>query len=166
MREQLTWKVGGQQGQGMESTDKVFSSALARLGYYLYSYRHFSSRILGGHANNNIRISTRPIRSVADHLDMLVALDQETIDFNAKELTRGGIVIADELWKPVLPNGVDACLLPIPMTAIAEEAGSSFLKIWQHPVHHGLSLVCRCRCSSMLSLDNLLLKGKLSYRKI
>ncbi|WP_036746892.1 2-oxoacid:acceptor oxidoreductase subunit alpha [Paenibacillus sp. UNC451MF] len=128
MREQLSWKVGGQQGQGMESTDKVFSSALARLGYYLYSYRHFSSRILGGHANNNIRISTRPIRSVADHLDVLVALDQESIDVNAMELKSGGIVIADEIWKPVLPNGVDACLLPIPITAIAQEAGSTLFK--------------------------------------
>ncbi|WP_079911870.1 2-oxoacid:acceptor oxidoreductase subunit alpha [Paenibacillus sp. 32352] len=128
MREQLAWKVGGQQGQGMESTDKVFSSALARLGYYLYSYRHFSSRILGGHANNNIRISTKPIRSVADDLDILVALDQETIDWNARELVRGGIVIADELWKPVLPSGVEASLLPIPITRIAQEAGSALFK--------------------------------------
>lgn len=128
MREQLTWKVGGQQGQGLESTDKVFSSALARLGYYLYSYRHFSSRILGGHANNNIRISTKPIRSVADDLDILVALDQESIDLNAKELANGGIVIADAEWQPVLPVGIDACLLPIPFAAIAQEAGSSLFK--------------------------------------
>ncbi|MFE5317736.1 2-oxoacid:acceptor oxidoreductase subunit alpha [Paenibacillus sp. NPDC056579] len=128
MREQLSWKVGGQQGEGMESTDKVFSRALSRLGYYLYSYRHVSSRILGGHANNKIRISTKPLRSTADDLDILVALDQETIDRNAQELHAGGIVIADEKWGPVLPDGISARLLPIPMTAIAVQAGSALFK--------------------------------------
>ncbi len=48
MREQLSWKVGGQQGEGIESTGEIFASALNRLGYYLYGYRHFSSRIKGG----------------------------------------------------------------------------------------------------------------------
>jgi 2-oxoglutarate ferredoxin oxidoreductase subunit alpha len=42
---QLSWKIGGQQGEGVESTDRIFSTALNRLGYYLYGYRHFSSRI-------------------------------------------------------------------------------------------------------------------------
>jgi len=128
MREQLSWKVGGQQGDGMESADKVFSGALSRLGYYLYSYRHFSSRIFGGHANNKIRISTTPIRSTADDLDMLVALDQETIDMNAKELRPGGIIIADAKWNPVVPEGMNVRLLPIPLTAIAQQSGSALFR--------------------------------------
>lgn len=48
MVKQLSWKVGGQQGEGIESTGEIFSIALNRLGYYLYGYRHFSSRIKGG----------------------------------------------------------------------------------------------------------------------
>ena len=49
---QLSWKVGGQQGEGVDSTGEIFAIALNRLGYYLYGYRHFSSRIKGGHTNN------------------------------------------------------------------------------------------------------------------
>jgi len=125
---QLSWKIGGQQGEGVESTDRIFSTALNRLGYYLYGYRHFSSRIKGGHTNNKIRISTKPMRSISDDLDILVAFDQETIDLNAHELRAGGVVVADAKFNPVLPEGVNARLFPVPITAIAEELGTSLFK--------------------------------------
>jgi len=125
---QLSWKIGGQQGEGLESTDRIFSNALNREGYYLYGYRHFSSRIKGGHTNNKIRISTKPIRAISDDLDILVAFDQETIDLNAYELRKGGVVIADAKFNPELPEGIDARLFDVPFTAIAEELGTSLMK--------------------------------------
>lgn len=128
MINQLSWKIGGQQGEGVESTDRIFSTALNRLGYYLYGYRHFSSRIKGGHTNNKIRISTKPIRSIADDLDILVAFDQESIDFNAHELRQGGVVVADAKFGPALPPGCGARLFAVPITEIAEELGSSLMK--------------------------------------
>ncbi|MEC0373483.1 2-oxoacid:acceptor oxidoreductase subunit alpha [Paenibacillus chibensis] len=128
MISQLSWKIGGQQGEGVESTDRIFSTALNRLGYYLYGYRHFSSRIKGGHTNNKIRISTQPIRAIADDLDILVAFDQESIDLNAHELRPGGVVIADAKFGPTLPEGTDARLFPVPITSIAEDLGTSLMK--------------------------------------
>lgn len=128
MISQLSWKIGGQQGEGLESTDRIFSTALNRLGYYLYGYRHFSSRIKGGHTNNKIRISTYPIRAISDDLDILVAFDQETIDLNAHELREGGIIIADAKFNPTLPEGISATLYAVPFTGIAEELGSSLMK--------------------------------------
>ncbi|WP_159884255.1 2-oxoacid:acceptor oxidoreductase subunit alpha [Paenibacillus puerhi] len=128
MISQLSWKVGGQQGEGVESTDKIFSTALTRLGYYLYGYRHFSSRIKGGHTNNKIRISTKPIRAISDDLDILVAFDQETIDVNAHELRNNGVIIADAKVNPTVPEGVNARLFAVPITAIAEELGTSLFK--------------------------------------
>jgi 2-oxoglutarate ferredoxin oxidoreductase subunit alpha len=125
---QLSWKIGGQQGEGVESTDRIFSTSLNRLGYYLYGYRHFSSRIKGGHTNNKIRISTHPIRAISDDLDILVAFDQETIDLNAHELRAGGVVVADAKFNPTLPDGVEARLFAVPITAIAEELGTSLFK--------------------------------------
>lgn len=125
---QLTWKIGGQQGEGLESTDRIFSTALNRLGYYLYGYRHFSSRIKGGHTNNKIRISTYPIRAISDEIDILVAFDQETIDLNAHELRKDGIVIADLKFNPVLPEGIEARMFAVPFTDIAAELGTSLMK--------------------------------------
>lgn len=128
MISQLSWKIGGQQGEGVESTDRIFSTALNRLGYYLYGYRHFSSRIKGGHTNNKIRISTKPIRAISDDLDILVAFDQESIDLNAKELRPGGVIVADAKFNPSVPEGIDARLFAVPITAMAEELGTSLMK--------------------------------------
>ncbi len=128
MISQLSWKIGGQQGEGVESTDRIFSTALNRLGYYLYGYRHFSSRIKGGHTNNKIRISTKAIRAISDDLDILVAFDQETIDLNSHELRKGGVIVADAKFNPTVPEGIDAKLFPVPITSIAEELGTSLFK--------------------------------------
>ncbi len=129
MVQQLSWKVGGQQGEGIESTGEIFSTALNRLGYYLYGYRHFSSRIKGGHTNNKIRVSTTQVRSVSDDLDILVAFDQETIDVNVHELRVGGVVIADAKFNPSLPETcTTATLYAVPFTEIATELGTSLMK--------------------------------------
>ncbi|HZG70010.1 MAG TPA: 2-oxoacid:acceptor oxidoreductase subunit alpha, partial [Chondromyces sp.] len=128
MIEQLSWKVGGQQGEGIESTGEIFSMALNRLGYYLYGYRHFSSRIKGGHTNNKIRVSTTEVRSVADDLDILVAFDQETIDVNHAELHEKGIIIADTKFEPVKPENTKVKLYAVPFTEIATELGTSLMK--------------------------------------
>ncbi|WP_110112758.1 2-oxoacid:acceptor oxidoreductase subunit alpha [Bacillus sp. CGMCC 1.16541] len=128
MTKQLSWKVGGQQGEGIESTGEIFSIALNRLGYYLYGYRHFSSRIKGGHTNNKIRVSTTEVRSVSDDLDILVAFDQETIDVNFHELRDGGIVIADAKFNPTIPESETVTLYSVPFTEIATELGTSLMK--------------------------------------
>lgn len=128
MINQLSWKVGGQQGEGIEKPGDIFATALNRMGYYLYGYRHFSSRIKGGHTNNKIRVSTKPLRSVSDDLDILVAFDQETIDLNAKELHDKGIILADAKFNPTLPEGITARLFAVPFTGISEELGSTLMK--------------------------------------
>jgi 2-oxoglutarate ferredoxin oxidoreductase subunit alpha len=128
MIEQLSWKVGGQQGEGIDSTGEIFAMALNRLGYYLYSYRHFSSRIKGGHTNNKIRVSTYQTRAVSDDLDILIAFDQETIDVNLHELRDGGVVIGDAKFSPVVPEGSNVRLFAVPFTEIATELGTSLMK--------------------------------------
>jgi 2-oxoglutarate ferredoxin oxidoreductase subunit alpha len=128
MINQLSWKVGGQQGEGIESTGEIFAIALNRLGYYLYGYRHFSSRIKGGHTNNKIRVSTTEVRSISDDLDILVAFDQETIDVNYKELHSKGVILADAKFNPKKPEDTEATLYAVPFTEIATELGTSLMK--------------------------------------
>ena len=128
MLHQLSWKVGGQQGEGIESTGEIFSMAMNRLGYFLYGYRHFSSRIKGGHTNNKITVRPTEVRSIADDLDILVAFDQETIDVNYKELTETGIILADSKFDPVKPEDSKAPLFAVPFTEVAAELGTSLMK--------------------------------------
>lgn len=128
MVEQMSWKVGGQQGEGIESTGEIFAKGMSRLGYFLYSYRHFSSRIKGGHTNNKVRVSTKPVRAVSDDLDILVAFDQETIDLNYHELNESGMILADEKARPKAPIDFKGTFFIIPFTKIAFDLGNALMK--------------------------------------
>ena len=127
MLNQLSWKVGGQQGEGIDSTGEIFAVALNRLGYYLYGYRHFSSRIKGGHTNYKIRVTTTPVKAISDDLDILIAFDQETLDLNIGELRDGGIVIADSKFGPQVQKE-NVQFFPVPITEIAQNLGTSLMK--------------------------------------
>ena len=127
MINQLSWKVGGQQGEGIDSTGEIFAVALKRQGYHLYGYRHFSSRIKGGHTNYKIRVTTEPVKAISDDLDILIAFDQETIDLNIHELRAGGICIADSKFNPEVKKE-DVRFLSVPITEIAQNLGTSLMK--------------------------------------
>ena len=128
MKSQVSWKVGGQQGEGIESTGEIFATAMNRKGYYLYGYRHFSSRIKGGHTNNKIRVSTSPVHAISDDLDILIAFDQETIEVNHHEMRKDSVIIADSKAKPEKPEHCDAKLVALPFTATAKELGTTLMK--------------------------------------
>ena len=125
---EVSWKVGGQQGEGVESSGEILSTALNRLGYYLYGYRHFSSRIKGGHTNYNIRISLTPTGTIANQLDILIAFDQETIDSNAHEVQAQGIILADEKCNRAVKGARGAEIYSVPFSQIAASYGSAIMK--------------------------------------
>lgn len=125
----ISWTVGGQQGEGIESAGDRFATALNHLGYYLYGYRHFSSRIKGGHTHYKIRVSESHIGTVTDTLNILVAFDQETIAANIHEMNRSGVILADAKFRPGLQQGQDMPeLFILPLTEIAAGHGSPLMK--------------------------------------
>lgn len=128
MKSQVSWKVGGQQGEGIESTGEIFATAMNRKGYYLYGYRHFSSRIKGGHTNNKIRVSTTPVHAISDDLDILIAFDQETIELNHHEMRKDSVILADAKAKPEKPEDCKAQLIVMPFTETAKELGTTLMK--------------------------------------
>ena len=117
----LKWKVGGAQGEGIDSAGEIFAITLNRLGYYLFAYRHFMSLIKGGHTNYKIRIASEPINYHGDDLDIFLALDQRSIDENFHELKDGSILIYDssKKFEATIPNNnvkVNVCPVPISET--------------------------------------------------
>ncbi len=120
--------IGGDQGEGIDATGDVFSRVLSRLGYYIYGYRHFSSRIKGGHTNFTVRIAREPVLAPQAEVQVLVALTQETIDRNCAQLAQGAPLLADSQLRPVLPAGCRAQLVDMPMTQIAREIGAPVVR--------------------------------------
>ena len=101
--------------QALTRPSEVFNTVASRAGYYVYAYKTFASRIKGGHTDFTTRVSTTRVQAPAAGVNLLVALDQETIDLCATNLYKGGIVLADEAINPTLPEGVDASLLTMPL---------------------------------------------------
>ena len=85
-RKDFIWKIGGQQGEGIESCGEIMSSILASQGYSLYSQRLFASRIKGGHTTFALRIALEQVFTIGEGVDFLVALDQETVDMHGAEV--------------------------------------------------------------------------------
>ncbi len=120
MRE-IVWKIGGEQGTGLDSTSDIFATVCNRLGYYIYAYKTFASRIKGGHTNFTVRVSTKRVLAPVSKVHVMVAMDQDTIDKLSGEVTDGGFLLADAHFNPQVPEGID--LIAINFSEIARELG-------------------------------------------
>jgi len=127
MVEDFNWAIGGEAGDGIDSTGKIFAQALSRAGRHVFTSKDFASRIRGGYTAYKIRTSTEQVQSVVDRLDLLVALTQRTIDENLDELHDGSAIIYDgeRSWEAQLPE--DAHGVDVPLKSLAEEAGGAIM---------------------------------------
>jgi 2-oxoglutarate ferredoxin oxidoreductase subunit alpha len=90
-----TIKIGGEAGQGIQTIGETLARVFSRTGYYVFSHQDYESRIRGGHNFYQIRVSARPISASREGVDILVALDRESIMQHEHELVEQGRIIYD-----------------------------------------------------------------------
>ncbi len=129
-RKDFIWKMGGQQGEGIESCGEIMATILAKEGYSLYSQRLFASRIKGGHTTFALRIALEQIMTIGESIDFLVALDQETIDMHGGEVREGGYMICDTKVEPDFSkfDGSKVNCLALPISETAMKQGSLLMR--------------------------------------
>jgi 2-oxoglutarate ferredoxin oxidoreductase subunit alpha len=88
--------VGGEAGQGLATIGQLMAKALVRAGYEVSVTQDYQSRIRGGHNTFAIRTGPDPIHGPETGVDILVALNQETVDLHRDALKEGGVVVAGE----------------------------------------------------------------------
>ena len=130
MPEDLNWAVGGEAGDGIDSTGKIFAQALSRAGRHVFTSKDFASRIRGGYTAYKVRTSVDRIESVVDRLDILIALTQRTVEENLDELHEDSIIIYDgersmmsDFEAPGEMTGLD-----VPLKRLAEDAGGAIMR--------------------------------------
>ncbi len=111
--------IGGAAGQGMDTFASTFSKVLQRNGYFLFTLQDYMSRVRGGHNYFQIRFSNEKVKSHCDKLDVIIALNKDTIDFHIERLNEDGVVLADEDI-----SSDDKRLITIPAIKIAKEEGN------------------------------------------
>ncbi|MGC9023993.1 MAG: 2-oxoacid:acceptor oxidoreductase subunit alpha [Chloroflexia bacterium] len=124
--QEVTFRIGGEAGMGLESSGIGLAKALVRGGLHVFGLPDYHSRIRGGHNFFTLRIARRPLFSHAEPLHLLLALDQETIRRHIASLVPGGAVVYDEQdGLPDIPRRSDIAYFPIPLARMAQETGGS-----------------------------------------
>lgn len=123
----VTFKMGGEAGQGVESSGAGFAKAIARSGVYVYGLQDYMSRIRGGHNFYQIRVSDRDVQATENAVHVLLPLDTMTVEEHLHEVVPGGAVIMDAPLKVDDQRLTDRGIKPIrmPLGEIASKEGSS-----------------------------------------
>ena len=91
----INFLVGGEAGQGIQTIGFVLGKTMARGGLHVFADQDYESRIRGGHNFFRVRVKDEEVKSQTEKLDILIALNKETIDRHMGELKENGVIILD-----------------------------------------------------------------------
>ena len=96
MRKELNILIGGEAGQGLVTVGELLTKALVRSGYNVHVTQSYMSRIRGGHNTYCVRTGTNQVLGPANTIDILVALNQETVELHQHNVSRHGLILKDQ----------------------------------------------------------------------
>jgi 2-oxoglutarate ferredoxin oxidoreductase subunit alpha len=108
--------IGGQAGDGIRQAGSLVAHLFSVLGYRIYFWDDYPSLIRGGHNFSIIRASEKFIGAHTSTVDLLVALNQATVEKHSRRLKPGGLLIYDS-------DVVKAEGIGLPFTSIVKQAG-------------------------------------------
>jgi 2-oxoglutarate ferredoxin oxidoreductase subunit alpha len=121
----VTFLIGGEAGQGIGRGGSVLGRALVRSGFHVFGVVDYPSIIRGGHNFYTLTASANEVYAQDDVIDLIIALNKETVLLHLDELRDGGGIIYDEsinFEEGELPLG-RVKFFPVPMTDIVKEVG-------------------------------------------
>ena len=114
-------RFAGEGGQGVVTAAEMLARAAATVGYHVQTFATFPSQIMGGPTWTQTHISTTPVLSPGDDLDVLVALNLEAYESHQHELRDGGVVLYDASFE----IDSDPRAISVPFDELAKQAGEA-----------------------------------------
>jgi len=108
--------IGGEAGDGIRKAGNLIGRIFNQAGFYVFVHDDYSSLIRGGHNFSVIRVSEKKVFSYHNKLDMIIALDSETIKKHQNKLIPKGLIIFDGTFKEKIKNG-----LPVPLSSMVNK---------------------------------------------
>ena len=107
--------IGGAAGQGVATPGDIFALIFSRRGLHVNAYNAYQSIIRGGHTFLTIRTGVDKVENLGDGIDLLLPLNQDTMDRHLRLLKAGGACIynADTIKPGAAADGVQLCALPV-----------------------------------------------------
>jgi 2-oxoglutarate/2-oxoacid ferredoxin oxidoreductase subunit alpha len=132
----LAWKIGGQAGQGILTIGKLFSKSCSRGGLNVVTAFQNPSLIRGGHNSFQVQVESGDLYCHHGHVDLLVALNAESITKHENEVLDGGIIVYDAAVK--LESQKEGLIyLPVNFLELAQKAEGT--KVMNNIVALGVS---------------------------
>lgn len=121
--QEVTVGIAGAAGDGLDKSGDTLARSCGRLGLHVYAYNCYQSIIRGGHIWLKVRIGEEKVLNHGDKLDVLVALNQDSIERHAGEVNEGGVVIFNSDRIKCMPDQVKkgVTILGLPMKKVCEE---------------------------------------------
>src|SRR5215471_9477192 len=115
MNRTFTVSIGGAAGQGVATPGDVFAQVFARRGLHVNAYNAYQSIIRGGHTFLTIRTGPARVTNLGDRIDLLISLNQDTIDRHLHLMRPGSAVVynRDTIKPKDHPDGVQLCPIPV-----------------------------------------------------
>lgn len=111
--------AGGEAGQGVQSVGMILARTMAHGGLHIFADQDYENRVRGGHNFFRIRVGDREVLALSEKLDVLVALNKETIDLHHDEVKSNGVIIFDQEQTKV--NAEGEIYFNVPLGRLAEE---------------------------------------------
>lgn len=137
MKESFAIGIGGAAGQGVATPGDIFARIFSRRGLHLNAYNAYQSIIRGGHTFLTIRTGLDKIRNMGDRIDLLIPLNQDTMDRHLGLLAAGAACVynGDTIKPGSAAPGVEMC--PLPVSRLADITRN---KVAQNTLAIGASL--------------------------
>ncbi len=87
--------VGGEAGQGLATTGGALAEVFSKIGFNVITHEDYMDRIRGGHNFNQIRFSDHEISASRKMIDILLALDLNTIEIHKNSVKDEGFILYD-----------------------------------------------------------------------
>jgi 2-oxoglutarate/2-oxoacid ferredoxin oxidoreductase subunit alpha len=116
-------KLGGEAGQGIDTIGSILGKLFSRAGFHVFTHQEYESRVRGGHNFLQMRISDAPVYAPRAAIDILVALDRESIPAHGSELSEGGMAVYDAAAIKETHDGPQ--FLNVPFVDLAMKRGGS-----------------------------------------
>ena len=122
MAEGFSVLIGGIAGDGINEAGLTVSRLFSSLGYNIFMYYDYPSLIRGGHNFSIVRASRSSIAAHSDRIDVMVALNQETVDRHRSKLKESSFILYDADKASLAETGLAGCGLAV--SGILKEAGA------------------------------------------
>ena len=114
-------RFAGEGGQGMVTAAEALAQAASQVGYHTMTFVTFPSQIVGGPTWAQARISTEPVLTSGDALDVLVAFNENAYETHRGEVRDGGVVVYDSAAFSI---DDDPSVLGIPFDELGRSTGN------------------------------------------